>query len=94
MDKGDYAKRLQGIAIDATNLSNIKGSVKGKALLEAISNLVYIEHELKHVFLVKPTFSKYTEAEEIYRRLTKIKVLDDEVWTELCDYQEEQDKDN
>lgn len=94
MDRGDYVKKLQGIATDATNLSNIKGSITGKALLEGISNQIYIEHELKHVFLVKPSFTKYTDADEVYRRLNKIKILDGEVWSKLCDYQEEQDKDD
>lgn len=54
MDRGDYVKKLQGIATNATNLSNIKGNITGKALLEAINNQIYIQHEPKHVFLVKP----------------------------------------
>ena len=49
MDRGDYVKKLQGIATSATNMSNIKGNITGKALLEAINNQIYIEHELKHV---------------------------------------------
>jgi len=63
-------------------------------LLEAINNQIYIEHELKHVFVVKPTFPKYTEVDEIYKRLMKIKILDEEVWSGLCDYREERDKDD
>jgi len=44
--------------------------------------------------VVKPTFGKYTEADEIYRRLMKIKIPDEEAWSDLYDYQEEQDKDD
>ena len=76
-----------------TNLSNIKVNITRKALLEAISNPIYIEHELEHVFMVKTTFSKYTEVDEIFNRLIKIKIPDEEAWIDLCDYQEEQEKD-
>lgn len=86
MDIRLYVKKLQGIATDAANLSNIKGIITGKALLEAINNQIYIEHELKHVFLVKPSFAKYTDADEVYIRLTKIRIPDSEAWSELCDY--------
>lgn len=67
--------------MDTKNLSNIKCNITGKALLEAISNQIYIEHELKHVLVVKPTFSKYTEVDEICKRLIKIKVPYGEAWT-------------
>ena len=94
MDRGDYVKKLQGTAAYAANLCNVKGNIIGKALLEASINQIYIEHELKHVFLVKPSFSKYTDADEVYRRLTQIKIPNGEAWTEICDYQEERDKDD
>lgn len=94
MAREDYVKRLQGIALDAMNLSNIKGSITGKALLEAINNLIYIEHEMKHVFVVKPTFAKYTKDDEIYSRLIKINIPDEEACSDLCDYQEKQYKDD
>lgn len=86
MAREDYVKKLQGIATNVANISNNKGNITGKALLEAINNQIYIEHELKHVFVVKPTFEKYTEADEIYKRLMKIKILDEEAWGDMCDY--------
>lgn len=89
MAREDYVKKIQGIATNVANLSNIKGSITGKSLLEAINNQIYIEHELKHMFVVKPTFSKYIEADEIHRRLIKINIPDEEMWSDLCDYQEE-----
>ena len=94
MDRGDYVKKLQGIATNAVNISNIKCSITRKALQEAINNQIYIEHELKHVFLVKPSFSKYTDADEVYQRLTKIKIPEGEVWSDLGDYQKEWYKDD
>jgi len=38
MAREDYVKKLQGIAMDAANLSNIKGNIIRKALLEVINN--------------------------------------------------------
>jgi len=88
----DYVKRLQGIAQDVVNLSNIKGNITRKALMEAISNPICIEHELKHVFTVKPTFAWYMEVDEIYCRLIKVKIPDEEAWSDFYDYREEHDK--
>lgn len=51
-----YVNRLQGIAKDVVNLSSIKGNITRKALLEAINNPIYIEHELKHVLWSNPLF--------------------------------------
>lgn len=57
MTREDYVKRLKDIAKDVVNLSEIRGSVTGKSMLDAINNPIFIEHELKHVFTVKPTFA-------------------------------------
>ena len=59
---------------------------------DPISNRIFIEHELKQVFTMKPTFALYTKTNEIYYKMIKVKILDEEHWSELCNYQEEQDK--
>lgn len=59
-------------------------------MLEAIKNPIYIEHELKQVFIVKPTFSKYTEADEVCCGLIKFKITNEDQWSDLCNYQKEQ----
>lgn len=41
--------------------------------------------EIKHIFLVKPTFTKYTEMGEIYKRVTKISIPDKKCREELID---------
>ena len=69
----DYVKRLKYITKDVFNLSNIRGNITRKAMMEAISNPIYLEHELKHVFTIKPTFAKYTEVDEAYAGLPKSK---------------------
>jgi len=32
--------------------------------MEAIEFDLFIKHEIKHLFLIKPTFQKYTEVDE------------------------------
>lgn len=44
MIREDYVKRLKDIAKDVVNLSNIKGSIIGREMLETISNPIFIEH--------------------------------------------------
>jgi len=86
MDKGNYFKKLQGIATDERWTIYCKGSITRKSLLEVINNQIYIQHELKLVFLVKPSFSKYTNADKVYQRLIKIKIPEGEEWSDFCDY--------
>lgn len=62
--------------------------------MENISNPIYIKHELNHLFTVKSTFSWYAKVDEVYHRLIKVKILDEEAWSDLCDYQEEHDKED
>ena len=56
-----------------------------KVLLQTLENFFYIQHEVNHPFMNKPTFSKYTEAAEIYQRMLKIKLPDKETWEIWCE---------
>jgi len=38
---------------------------------------------VKHLFVTKPKISKYTEADEIYRRMLKVKLSEDEWWEKM-----------
>jgi hypothetical protein len=53
--------------------------------MEALHLDFEIQHEIKHVFVVKPTFAKYTDMDEVYRRLLKVTVPTPIRWEELCD---------
>jgi len=66
----------------------IKGSMTGRDFYEAISNISFIQHEIKHILVVKPTFPRYTKVDEIYRKLTKISIPDEEQWDKLCEFQD------
>ena len=62
----DYANKLKDIAKDTTKFVGVRGAMTGRSFLEAMSNDIFIEHEIKHIFVLKPTFSRFTEIDEIY----------------------------
>ena len=63
----------------------MKGIPIGKVLYHTFENLFYLHHEIKYLFINKPTFAKYTEADEIFRIMVKSKFPDPESWEKLND---------
>ena len=57
-----------------------QGVPPGKVLHKSVENLFYLQHEIKHLFVVKPTFVRYTEVDENFRKITKIKLPNEEFW--------------
>ena len=57
-----------------------QGSPTGKVVLQYIEDLFFLQNEIKHLFVVKPNFVKYTEADENYRNLKSVKIPDVEQW--------------
>jgi len=58
----------------------MKALPTGKILYQTFENMFYLQHEVKHLFVNNPNFSKYTEADEIHRRILKIQLADDDTW--------------
>lgn len=85
MTQEDYIERLNKQCRSQASSSGVKALPIGKVLYDGLENLFYIEHEVKHLFTSKPSFSKYTEADEIYRKMIIIKLPDSEWWTNLTD---------
>ena len=71
------------MARDQVNTSSMKGMPIGKVLYQTFENLFYLQHEVKHLFVNKPTFAKYTEEDEIYRKMINIQLPDAETWEKL-----------
>lgn len=78
LTREDYMRNLKDIARDTAKFSNAKGVMTGRAFFEVISNDIFIYHEIKHIFVVKPTFARYTEVDEIYRKATKFTIPNEE----------------
>jgi hypothetical protein len=81
----DYKKRLSEVSKDSSKFSSIQGSITGKAFLDSLQLDISIQHEIRYIFLTKPTFVKYTKMDEVYRRLIKVTVPSQIRWEELCD---------
>ena len=64
----------------------MKGMATGKLLYLSFENMFYLQHEVNHLFINKPTFATYIEADEIYGRMVKIKLPDEEAWEKLYDF--------
>jgi len=85
MTQLDYDTRLRQLEKEQSNSSSIKSLPPGKVLCNTFENLFFLEHEIKHLFLTKPNFSKYTEADEIDKRMMNVKLPDAEWWEILID---------
>lgn len=83
--QGDYILKMKEVAKSSIKFSKIKGSMKKKVFLEAMSNNFHVQNEVKHIFIVKPTFYKYIEIDEIYHTVTKLIVPDEKSREELVD---------
>lgn len=63
-----YGNRLRQLAKEQASSSSIKALTIGNGLYNTFESLIFLEDEVKHLFLTKPNFAKYAEANEIYRR--------------------------
>lgn len=79
----DYHQKLYTIARDKSKFVDIKGSITRKAFMEALDFDLFIKHEIKHLFIIKPTFQKYIEVDETYRKLVKFVIQSEDQWDKL-----------
>ena len=85
MTQENYIEKLNKMARSQASTSRLKSLPTGKVLYDGLKNLFYIEHEFMHLFTSKPNFSKYTEADEIYRKMIRMKLPDNQWWKNLND---------
>ena len=52
----------------------------GQSLYDKLENLLYIQHEITHLFEVQPNFYRYTEADEILVKLQRHQFPIDQWW--------------
>ena len=74
MPQNDYDKKIREFAKEQVNKPSGQGIPIGKLLLKSFEDLFYLQHEIKHLFVIKPTFARYTEADENFRKLKKIQI--------------------
>ena len=85
MDQKEYDKKIRDHAKEQVNKQLPQGSPTGKVVLQYIEDLFFLQNEIKHLFVIKPNFSKYTEADENYRKLKSMKIPNAEKWQNFTD---------
>jgi len=81
----DYDKKIREVEKEQANSSAMKAIPTGKVLYHIFENLFYLQHEVKYLFINKPTFAKYIKVDEIFRRMVNIKLPDAETWEKFND---------
>lgn len=68
-----YVEKLNNYAGNqagsSTSTSGIKALPTSRVLYNNLENLLYVKHELKHLFPIQPTFFRYTKIDETLRNL-------------------------
>ena len=80
----EYCQKLDTRATDKEKVASITGHITRKHALEALYFYLTIKHEIKHLFVNKPTFEKYTKVDEVYRKLVNLAIPSEEQWDHLC----------
>ena len=82
----DYDKKIRDHAKEQVNRALPQGFLIGKVVLQYFEDLFFLQNEIKHMFIVKPNFAKYTKADESYKKLKKMKIPTVEQWQEFTDW--------
>ena len=61
------------------------GPPSGQSLYDKLENLFYIEHEINHLFEVKPNFYRYTEADETLVKIQRHQLPIDQWWQRMLE---------
>jgi len=81
----EYQRLLNRIALDKSEFARVKGALTVQGLLKNISDDLFICYEIKYLFTFKPTFQKYTEVDEAYRKMVSLTYPIGEEWEQLVD---------
>ena len=85
MVQKDYDKKIRAYAKEQVSKPLPQGSPTGKVILEYFGNMFFLQNEIKHIFMVKPNFSKYRKASESYTKLKSMRIPSAEQWQEFTD---------
>ena len=88
MDLESYVEKLDKHADNQASTSTSSSTAAlptGKSLHDRLENLFYLEHEVKHLFPIQPTFFRYTETDETLRKLQRTRIPEDKWWEEILE---------
>ena len=85
----DYVHRLNTYVDNqfTTSSSSVeeKALPSGQSVYENLENLFFIEHEVRHLFTVKPTFFRYTYADETLIKMRRHQLPADHWWQSMLE---------
>lgn len=85
----DYVEKLDQYAgnqaSSSTSASGTKAFPTSRVLYDSLENLLYVEHEIKHLFPIQPTFFRYTEIDETLRKLQKNRLPEPKWWEDILE---------
>ena len=85
MPQKDYYKKFMDFAKEQVNKQLAQGTPTGKVLLQYFEDLFFLQNEIKHLFVIKPTFARYTEADENFRKMKNVQIPKAEEWQNFID---------
>ena len=65
----NYQDQLCNIVADASKFAKVRRNISGKAFIEGLQHDLFIQHQIRHLFLNKPTFQTYTELDERFQSI-------------------------
>jgi len=74
MTQKDYDNKIKSHAKEQAKKPLPQGPPSGKVVLEYFEIFLFLQHEIKHIFIVNPNFPKYTKVDESYRQLRSMKI--------------------
>ena len=80
MPQKDQDKKIREFAKEQVNKVPAARNPTGKVLLQCFEDLFFLQHEIKHLFVIKPTFARYTKADENFRKMKNIQIPKEEEW--------------
>ena len=88
MNLESYVEKLNKHADDqasSSTSSSVAALPIGKNLHDRLENLFYLEHEVKHLFPIQPTFFRYAETDETLRKLQRTRIPEAKWWEEMLE---------
>ena len=79
----DYSMQIMTKARDSSNFISRRLNMTGKEFLESLSYDLNIQYAIPNLFITRPTFSKYTKVNEVYRKLMKMNIASEQRWDKL-----------
>lgn len=73
------------ITIEKTKFPSIKGHITGKSFLEALQFELIILRQMKWFYIQKSNFDRFTEVDEVFRKMMNYEILSEEQWDKLCE---------